>query len=134
MTPMSYATTNGQTAAKAKKANPIGGVASWVDDRTGIATATKKQIRKVFPDHWSFLLGEIALWSFVVLLLTGTFLTLWFKPSMAEVSTRLRKTHKGMTGSGTRRPSPPGSSSTVTIASPCANGDLTKMRAVSPAR
>ena len=65
---MSYATTNGQTAAKAKKANPIGGVASWVDDRTGIAAATKKQVRKVFPDHWSFMLGEIALWSFVVLL------------------------------------------------------------------
>ncbi len=39
----------------------------------------------MFPDHWSFMLGEIALWSFVVLLLTGTFLTLWFKPSMAEV-------------------------------------------------
>ena len=31
----------------------------------------KKQLRKVFPDHWSFMLGEIALWSFVVLLLTG---------------------------------------------------------------
>ena len=46
---------------------------------------SKKQIRKVFPDHWSFMLGEIALWSFVVLLLTGTFLTLWFKPSMGEI-------------------------------------------------
>ena len=45
----------------------------------------KKQIRKVFPDHWSFMLGEIALCSFVVLLLTGTFLTLWFRPSMGEV-------------------------------------------------
>ena len=45
----------------------------------------KKNLRKVFPDHWSFMLGEIALWSFVVLLLTGVFLTLWFKPSMAEV-------------------------------------------------
>ncbi len=45
----------------------------------------KKQIRKVFPDHWSFMLGEIALWSFVVLLLTGTFLTLWFRPSMGEI-------------------------------------------------
>ena len=45
----------------------------------------KKQVRKVFPDHWSFMLGEIALWSFVVLLLTGVFLTLWFDPSMTEV-------------------------------------------------
>src|SRR5690606_32680606 len=42
-------------------------------------------IRKVFPDHWSFMLGEIALWSFVVLLITGVFLTLWFNPSMGEV-------------------------------------------------
>ena len=42
-------------------------------------------VRKVFPDHWSFMLGEIALWSFVVLLLTGVFLTLWFNPSMGEV-------------------------------------------------
>src|SRR5262245_9005834 len=46
----------------------------------------KKQLRKVFPDHWSFMLGEIALWSFIVLLLTGVFLTLWFQPSMAEVT------------------------------------------------
>src|SRR5947207_15783979 len=41
---------------------------------------------KVFPDHWSFLLGEIALWSFVILLLTGTFLSLFFVPSMTEVT------------------------------------------------
>jgi ubiquinol-cytochrome c reductase cytochrome b subunit len=45
----------------------------------------KKNLRKVFPDHWSFMLGEIALWSFVVLLLTGVFLTLWFDPSMTEI-------------------------------------------------
>src|SRR5690349_23067794 len=43
-------------------------------------------MRKVFPDHWSFLLGEIALWSFVILLLTGTFLSLFFVPSMTEVT------------------------------------------------
>jgi ubiquinol-cytochrome c reductase cytochrome b subunit len=66
------------------RANRVSGVAGWLDDRTGIAAASKKQVRKVFPDHWSFMLGEIALWSFVVLLLTGTFLTLWFKPSMGE--------------------------------------------------
>jgi ubiquinol-cytochrome c reductase cytochrome b subunit len=43
-------------------------------------------MRKVFPDHWSFLLGEVALWSFVILLLTGTFLSLFFTPSMTEVT------------------------------------------------
>jgi ubiquinol-cytochrome c reductase cytochrome b subunit len=42
-------------------------------------------MRKVFPDHWSFMLGEIALWSFVILLLTGTYLALFFTPSQAEV-------------------------------------------------
>src|SRR5690348_3095894 len=78
------ASTNGSTPAAAAKPNPAAAVATWADERLGIATATKKQIRKVFPDHWSFMLGEIALWSFVILLLTGVFLTLWFKPSMGE--------------------------------------------------
>ena len=61
-----------------------GAAAEWVDDRVGAARLGKGLIRKVFPDHWSFLLGEIALYSFIVLLLTGVFLTIWFKPSMAE--------------------------------------------------
>jgi ubiquinol-cytochrome c reductase cytochrome b subunit len=61
------------------------GPVKWLDDRLGLGTLGKKQLRKVFPDHWSFMLGEIALWSFVVLLLSGVFLTFWFKPSMAEV-------------------------------------------------
>ncbi|TDU84447.1 menaquinol-cytochrome c reductase cytochrome b subunit precursor [Kribbella voronezhensis] len=57
----------------------------WADDRVGIAKLGRKNLRKVFPDHWSFMLGEIALYSFVILILTGVFLTLWFKPSMGEV-------------------------------------------------
>jgi len=63
----------------------VTGVATWADDRLGLASLLKKNLRKVFPDHWSFLLGEIALYSFIILLLTGVFLTIWFKPSMAEV-------------------------------------------------
>jgi ubiquinol-cytochrome c reductase cytochrome b subunit len=62
-----------------------GNVAGYVDDRTGAAKWMKKNLTKVFPDHWSFLLGEIALYSFVILLLSGTFLTFWFDPSMKEV-------------------------------------------------
>src|SRR5689334_19663613 len=81
----SVAKTNGTEPAATAKANPAGAVAAWADERLGIATATKKQIRKVFPDLWSFMLGEIALWSFVILLLTGVFLSLWFNPSMGEV-------------------------------------------------
>ncbi len=61
-------------------------VADWTDGRLGLARAARPFVRKVFPEHWSFMLGEIALWSFVVLLLSGTFLTLWFDPSMAEVT------------------------------------------------
>jgi ubiquinol-cytochrome c reductase cytochrome b subunit len=62
----------------------------WLDGRLGILkSGTKKDgsggLRKVYPEHWSYLLGEIALYSFVILILTGIFLTLWFKPSMAEV-------------------------------------------------
>jgi ubiquinol-cytochrome c reductase cytochrome b subunit len=65
--------------------NAAGKVVGFVDDRITINNWLKRNLRKVFPDHWTFLLGEIALYSFIVLLLSGTFLTLWFKPSMAEV-------------------------------------------------
>jgi ubiquinol-cytochrome c reductase cytochrome b subunit len=64
----------------------LDGTVNWVDERVGLAGLAKKQLRKVFPDHWSFLLGEIALWSFVIILITGVFLTLWFNPSMNEVT------------------------------------------------
>jgi ubiquinol-cytochrome c reductase cytochrome b subunit len=62
-----------------------GNVANYVDERTGSAKWLKKNLNKVFPDHWSFMLGEIALYSFVILLLSGTFLTFWFDPSMEHV-------------------------------------------------
>ena len=62
-----------------------GSVAGRLDDDLHIASPLRKIMNKVFPDHWSFLLGEIALWSFVILLLTGTFLTFFFDPSMEEV-------------------------------------------------
>ncbi|MFD7624834.1 cytochrome bc complex cytochrome b subunit [Streptomyces sp. NPDC059851] len=58
--------------------------AEWLDARLPLAELTRSVLRKVFPDHWSFLLGEIALYSFVVLLLTGVYLTFFFDPSMAE--------------------------------------------------
>lgn len=80
------ASTNGSTPATPQGGKGAGAIANWADERLGLGTAMKKNLRKVFPDHWSFMLGEIALWSFVVLLLTGTFLTLWFDPSMTEVT------------------------------------------------
>ncbi|HEX5826420.1 MAG TPA: cytochrome bc complex cytochrome b subunit [Candidatus Limnocylindrales bacterium] len=58
--------------------------AGWLDERTGLAGIMRTTLRKVFPDHWSFLLGEIALFCFVILLLTGTFLTFFYVPSAGE--------------------------------------------------
>ncbi|RIX27682.1 cytochrome bc1 complex cytochrome b subunit [Amnibacterium setariae] len=67
-----------------------GGITGWasryVDERTGISYVVREFGRKIFPDHWSFMLGEVALYSFVVILITGTFLTFFFQASMAEVT------------------------------------------------
>lgn len=57
----------------------------WSDERVGSAKGMKFLLRKVFPDHWSFLLGEVAMYSMVICLITGTFLTFWYIPSMGEV-------------------------------------------------
>jgi ubiquinol-cytochrome c reductase cytochrome b subunit len=62
----------------------IGRVVRIVDSRSGAAPFLRKALRYVFPDHWSFLLGEIALYSFVVLVATGVYLTLFFEPSLKE--------------------------------------------------
>jgi ubiquinol-cytochrome c reductase cytochrome b subunit len=63
----------------------VTGLGGWLDDRFGGARGARTLMRKVFPDHWTFMLGEVALWSFVILLLTGTYLALFFQPSMAPV-------------------------------------------------
>ena len=59
--------------------------ANEADTRYQLAAVVKRSINKVFPTHWSFLLGEIALYSFIILLLSGVYLTLFFDPSMTEV-------------------------------------------------
>src|ERR671912_1124425 len=57
-----------------------------VDARLGVATPLRTLMNRVFPDHWSFLLGEIALFSFVVLVVTGAFLAVFYDPSAREVT------------------------------------------------
>ena len=57
-----------------------------IDSRYHPSAAVRRQLNKVFPTHWSFLLGEICLYSFIVLLLTGVYLTLFYDPSMTEVT------------------------------------------------
>ena len=54
--------------------------ANYIDERTSVSGLVKELGRTVFPDHWSFMLGEVALYSFVVILLSGTFLTFFFDP------------------------------------------------------
>ena len=72
------------TTATPKKNGFLAGTANYMDERVGVAGILKEFGRKIFPDHWSFMLGEVALYSFLVLLLSGTFLTFFFDPSMAE--------------------------------------------------
>ncbi len=62
-----------------------GATADWVDERFSPAGPLRRTFNKVFPDHWSFMIGEIALYSFIILLVTGTYLTLFFNPSQQEV-------------------------------------------------
>jgi ubiquinol-cytochrome c reductase cytochrome b subunit len=59
--------------------------ANYLDERTSISGITRELGRKIFPDHWSFMLGEVALYSFIAILLSGTFLTFFFEPSMTQV-------------------------------------------------
>ncbi|MEA2154117.1 MAG: ubiquinol-cytochrome c reductase cytochrome b subunit [Solirubrobacteraceae bacterium] len=59
---------------------------AFVDQRLGAARVLRKALRYVFPDHWSFLLGEMALYAFVVLVATGVFLALFFEPSTAQMT------------------------------------------------
>ena len=68
-----------------KPRTPQGKAARWTEDRLCIAGGMRKQLNKVFPDHWSLMMGEIALYSFIILILSGTFLTFFFDASMAEV-------------------------------------------------
>ena len=55
------------------------------DQRLRHTSYLRANLNKVFPDHWSFMLGEIALYSLVILVLTGTYLTFFFDPSMTDV-------------------------------------------------
>lgn len=73
------------TSTENKPTTFIGSTANYLDERLSLGGVLKNFGRKVFPDHWSFMLGEVAMYSFVVLLISGTFLTFFFQPSMAAV-------------------------------------------------
>src|SRR6266508_1772624 len=60
-------------------------IARWFDERLRATSFAHDALNKAFPDHWSFMLGEIALYSFVILVLTGTFLAFFYAASTTEV-------------------------------------------------
>ena len=107
------------TATDDNRQAPVGEkLADWADGRLGIYSLAKANMRKVFPDHWSFMLGEVCLYSFIILILTGVYLTLFFHPSMNEV------VYHGsyvplQRASGCRRRSPPRWTSASTSAADC---------------
>jgi ubiquinol-cytochrome c reductase cytochrome b subunit len=67
-------------------AHVIRGIVRFVDERTGGAPFIRKALRYVFPDHWSFLLGEVALYTFVLLVATGVYLTFFFDDSVSQTT------------------------------------------------
>ncbi|HXX91619.1 MAG TPA: cytochrome bc complex cytochrome b subunit [Acidimicrobiales bacterium] len=73
------------SGADRKPIDPVGGGIRWLDERLGLAKGGRTLLDKIFPDHWSFLLGEIALYSFVILIATGIFLSLYYVPSATDV-------------------------------------------------
>src|SRR5579863_4227327 len=78
-------TTKRQARAARGRYGRIGQMIEEIDDRLGVAKGGRTLLDKIFPDHWSFMLGEIALYSFVVLIATGIFLSLYYIPSAKEL-------------------------------------------------
>ncbi len=75
-----------RSAAPSAPSGKIAAIAGWLDDRTGLAKPVRYGMKKVFPDHWSFMLGEVAMYSMAIALLTGVILSLWFVPSAGHVA------------------------------------------------
>ena len=65
--------------------NKLAKMGNNMDSRYSAAGVLRTQLNKVFPTHWSFMLGEMALYSFIILLLTGIYLALFFDPSITKV-------------------------------------------------
>lgn len=64
---------------------PVGRLTTWFDDRLGVSRFVRTKLNYVFPEHFSFLFGEVALYAFVFLVLTGTFLALFYVPGEQEI-------------------------------------------------
>lgn len=65
--------------------SPARRAARWLDRNLGGSSILREELRHIFPDSWAFFLGEIALYCFIVLVVTGIFLALFFHASQAVV-------------------------------------------------
>ena len=74
------------TATDSERATELDRLTGWLDERTGFARVARTVLRKIFPDHWSFLLGEVVLFCYVILVLTGVFLTFFFAADTRPVT------------------------------------------------
>ncbi len=74
------------TATDPDRPTELDRLTGWLDERTGFARVARTVLRKIFPDHWSFLLGEVALFCYVILVLTGVFLTFFFAADTRPVT------------------------------------------------
>jgi ubiquinol-cytochrome c reductase cytochrome b subunit len=81
----SAATTKRNSKAALGPYGRVGNIVNELDDRLGVAKGGRVFLDKIFPDHWSFMLGEISLYSFVVLIATGIFLALYSVPSTTQI-------------------------------------------------
>ncbi len=61
------------------------GLGRWLGKNLGGSGLLRKELRHIFPDHWSFFIGEIALYTFIILVATGVYLALFFHASEAAV-------------------------------------------------
>ncbi|HTT90509.1 MAG TPA: hypothetical protein VMF65_13240, partial [Acidimicrobiales bacterium] len=72
-----------ERSAARKRAQQQQKALDWVDDRFGSSSWLRSAMDKIFPDHWSFMVGEIAMYTFVILIATGIYLALFYKASDA---------------------------------------------------
>ena len=75
-----------RTHSDAGDGGALEGLVGAAEARTGRVSFAHRMLRYVFPDHWSFMWGEIALYCFVVLVVTGTYLAFFFDPSYHQIT------------------------------------------------
>jgi len=61
------------------------GQARHLDERLGLSGGVRWLLNYIFPDHWSFMFGEIALYSFIILIITGIYVSLFYSDSAREI-------------------------------------------------